>query len=91
MIPVNDKDLMLQYCFIMPVINFYFIDASFFIAKLFLHEKLSLQNKAQTTKTESERLLATSEQTGRLLSTILDVDTNETVNTTLIGSRNNIG
>ena len=47
-----------------------------------------LQDEAQT---ESERLLATLEQTGRLLSTILDVDTNETVSDTLIGSGNNIG
>ena len=65
--------------------------ASFFTAKLFLHDRLSLQSRSQANKTESERLLATSEQTGRLLSNILDVDTNETVNTTLIGSRNNIG
>ena len=47
-----------------------------------------LQDAAQTV---SERLLATSEQTGRLLSTILDVDTNETVSATLNGSGNNIG
>jgi len=43
------------------------------------------------TKTKSERLLAASEQTGRLFSTTLDDDANETVNGTLNGSRNNIG
>jgi len=42
-----------------------------------------------TTKTNSERLLLITEETGRLHSNILNVDVNETVTTTLEG--NNIG
>ena len=48
-----------------------------------------LQDEEETFKTDSERLLATTEQIGRLHSDTLDVDTNETVRTTLEGS--NIG
>ena len=41
--------------------------------------------------TPGERLQDISEQTGRLLSTTLDFSTNETVGTSVVGSRNNIG
>jgi len=42
-------------------------------------------------RTPGERLQAISEQNGRLLSTTLDSSGNETVSTSLVGSRNNTG
>ncbi|XP_065901795.1 adhesion G protein-coupled receptor L4-like [Dysidea avara] len=53
-------------------------------------QQIRNEDVAQPTATASERLLATSEQVGRLLSTTLDVSTNETVRTSLVGRRKNI-
>ena len=47
------------------------------------------QDEVEATKSDSERLLATTEEIGRLYSDTLDVDTNETVRATLEG--NNVG
>ena len=56
-----------------------------------IHKFVLLQGRVETMRTPGERLQAISEQNGRLLSITLDSSGNETVSTSLVGSRNNTG
>ncbi|XP_065917797.1 latrophilin-like protein LAT-2 isoform X3 [Dysidea avara] len=53
-------------------------------------EQTRNEDRVEIMTTPGERLQDISEQTGRLLSTTLDFSTNETVGTSVVGSRNNI-
>jgi len=48
-------------------------------------------NEIENTETAGEQLLRSTEELGVLLSRILDADSNETVNGTLIGDNHNVG